>query len=324
MSRPSGTACRWPNEQVVVDPNLVPGAAKGLNRMAADVAGSARHKNVHPQSLCFPNPPRPAAARPHHKPPAVKMESIVEPVQFAQGTPDGESTETALGTVDNWCWTPSRHYGGGPPNLVKFRTSYASSLSLPPGSFVRAVLHGGQPYANDLPEMGGASQPPPVGRLLVYAMAPKQKKRVQPRRCRGGGPCQAAARGVRPLPAERMPSGREHGPRLRRDLRRFFAWLGGRRLEGLTIRELGGYPAWLVEQGLASTSIGRHVVSLRSVLSVPATRRRTQREPGRTSRLAKTVAARAQRPFDTRCRSATRRTGAGRRRIGGAIGRFWN
>ncbi|MBN1853972.1 MAG: site-specific tyrosine recombinase XerD [Pirellulales bacterium] len=48
-----------------------------------------------------------------------------------------------------------------------------------------------------------------------------------------------------------------------RDLRRFLEWLNGRRLEGLTIHDLGGYPAWLGEQNLASSSICRHVVSLK-------------------------------------------------------------
>ena len=48
-----------------------------------------------------------------------------------------------------------------------------------------------------------------------------------------------------------------------RDLRRFFAWLAGRRIEGLSISELAGYPAWLTAQELAPASIGRHVVSLK-------------------------------------------------------------
>ncbi len=48
-----------------------------------------------------------------------------------------------------------------------------------------------------------------------------------------------------------------------RDMRRFFTWLGGRRLEGLTVSELAGYPAWLAEQELAPASITRHVVSLK-------------------------------------------------------------
>lgn len=47
-----------------------------------------------------------------------------------------------------------------------------------------------------------------------------------------------------------------------RDLRRFFTWLGARRIEGLTISELSGYPAWLNDQ-LAPASIGRHVASLK-------------------------------------------------------------
>jgi integrase/recombinase XerD len=48
-----------------------------------------------------------------------------------------------------------------------------------------------------------------------------------------------------------------------RDLRRFFAWLAGRRFEGLSISELSGYPAWLTEQQFAPASISRHLVSLK-------------------------------------------------------------
>jgi integrase/recombinase XerD len=48
-----------------------------------------------------------------------------------------------------------------------------------------------------------------------------------------------------------------------RDMRRFLEWLGGRRIEGLAISELAGYPAWLTDQELAPASIGRHVVSLK-------------------------------------------------------------
>jgi integrase/recombinase XerD len=48
-----------------------------------------------------------------------------------------------------------------------------------------------------------------------------------------------------------------------RDLQRFFKWLGGRRIEGLSISDLSGYPAWLTDQSLAPASIGRHVVSLK-------------------------------------------------------------
>jgi integrase/recombinase XerD len=48
-----------------------------------------------------------------------------------------------------------------------------------------------------------------------------------------------------------------------RDLRRFIDWLGGRRIEGLAIGELSGYPAWLTDQELAPASISRHVVSLK-------------------------------------------------------------
>jgi integrase/recombinase XerD len=48
-----------------------------------------------------------------------------------------------------------------------------------------------------------------------------------------------------------------------RDLRRFFDWLRGRRIEGLSISELADYPAWLNAQDLAPASISRHVISLK-------------------------------------------------------------
>jgi integrase/recombinase XerD len=48
-----------------------------------------------------------------------------------------------------------------------------------------------------------------------------------------------------------------------RDLRRFFDWLRGRRIAGLSISELSDYPAWLTAQELAPASISRHVVSLK-------------------------------------------------------------
>ncbi len=48
-----------------------------------------------------------------------------------------------------------------------------------------------------------------------------------------------------------------------RDLTRFFAWLGNRRLQGLSISDLAGYPAWLIEQSLAPKSVTRHVASLK-------------------------------------------------------------
>jgi integrase/recombinase XerD len=50
----------------------------------------------------------------------------------------------------------------------------------------------------------------------------------------------------------------------RRDIGRFFQWLGGRRLEGLCVGDLTDYPGWLAGQDLASASIVRHVVSLRT------------------------------------------------------------
>ena len=49
----------------------------------------------------------------------------------------------------------------------------------------------------------------------------------------------------------------------RRDLRRFFVWLGDRALPTLSIKQLSGYPAWLHEKQLAPTSIARHLASLK-------------------------------------------------------------
>jgi integrase/recombinase XerD len=48
-----------------------------------------------------------------------------------------------------------------------------------------------------------------------------------------------------------------------RDLRHFFDWLRGRRVEGLSVSELSDYPAWLTARELAPASISRHVVSLK-------------------------------------------------------------
>jgi integrase/recombinase XerD len=49
----------------------------------------------------------------------------------------------------------------------------------------------------------------------------------------------------------------------RRDLRHFFAWLEGRRIENLTIRDLSDYVGWLYARKLAPASIARHIVSLK-------------------------------------------------------------
>jgi integrase/recombinase XerD len=48
-----------------------------------------------------------------------------------------------------------------------------------------------------------------------------------------------------------------------RDLARFFTWLSRKRLQGLSVSELAGYPAWLTEQSLAPKSVARHVASLK-------------------------------------------------------------
>src|SRR5262245_27921413 len=49
----------------------------------------------------------------------------------------------------------------------------------------------------------------------------------------------------------------------RRDLVKFFAWLDGRSVAKLTIRELADYASWLHAKKLAPASIARHVVSLK-------------------------------------------------------------
>lgn len=50
----------------------------------------------------------------------------------------------------------------------------------------------------------------------------------------------------------------------RRDLARFFQWVGSRPFKRLTTSELGDYPGWLAEQGLAPASISRMVISLKT------------------------------------------------------------
>ena len=49
----------------------------------------------------------------------------------------------------------------------------------------------------------------------------------------------------------------------RRDLVRFFAWLGARPVPTLTIRDLADYATWLHTKNLAPASIARHIVSLK-------------------------------------------------------------
>ncbi|TWU24629.1 site-specific tyrosine recombinase XerD [Bythopirellula polymerisocia] len=49
----------------------------------------------------------------------------------------------------------------------------------------------------------------------------------------------------------------------RRDLARFFSWLGSRRLQSLSVNDLAEYPAWLGEKQLSPKSITRHVASLK-------------------------------------------------------------
>jgi integrase/recombinase XerD len=49
----------------------------------------------------------------------------------------------------------------------------------------------------------------------------------------------------------------------RRDLRRFYQWLGERGVPGLNIKDLADYAGWLHEQKLAPASLARHLVSLK-------------------------------------------------------------
>lgn len=49
----------------------------------------------------------------------------------------------------------------------------------------------------------------------------------------------------------------------RRDLTRFFAWLAGRDVASLSIRDLADYAAWLHRAGLSPASLARHLVSLK-------------------------------------------------------------
>lgn len=49
----------------------------------------------------------------------------------------------------------------------------------------------------------------------------------------------------------------------RRDLRRFYEWLGNRRVPDLSVRELADYAGWLHDRKLAPSSLARHLVSLK-------------------------------------------------------------
>ncbi|HEX5444511.1 MAG TPA: site-specific tyrosine recombinase XerD, partial [Pirellulales bacterium] len=49
----------------------------------------------------------------------------------------------------------------------------------------------------------------------------------------------------------------------RRDLKRFYDWLGDRKIPALGIQQLADYAGWLHAKGLAPASLGRHLVSLK-------------------------------------------------------------
>ncbi|HET6879505.1 MAG TPA: site-specific tyrosine recombinase XerD [Pirellulales bacterium] len=49
----------------------------------------------------------------------------------------------------------------------------------------------------------------------------------------------------------------------RRDLKRFYEWLGAKKIPSLTVQDLADYAGWLHERKLAPASLGRHLVSLK-------------------------------------------------------------
>ncbi len=91
----------------------------------------------------------------------------------------------------------------------------------------------------------------------------KRKHRVVPRRQRVVDQrAEWTSRFVRYLRAECQLSGNTVEA-YDRDIGRFFGWLGGRRLQGLSISELTDYAAWLEDSGLASASVVRHLATVR-------------------------------------------------------------
>ncbi|MDR0871273.1 MAG: site-specific tyrosine recombinase XerD [Planctomycetaceae bacterium] len=52
----------------------------------------------------------------------------------------------------------------------------------------------------------------------------------------------------------------------RRDIVRFYEWLGGRSVEGLDIHQLADYADWLHQKQFAPATLARHIVSLRVFL----------------------------------------------------------
>ena len=49
----------------------------------------------------------------------------------------------------------------------------------------------------------------------------------------------------------------------RRDLRRFYEWLGTKKIPSLTVNQLADYAGWLHDKNLAPASLARHIVSLK-------------------------------------------------------------
>jgi integrase/recombinase XerD len=89
------------------------------------------------------------------------------------------------------------------------------------------------------------------------------RKRVKPRRERAVGDAQRWQENfVRYLQSECHLAANSVAA-YRRDLARFLHWLDNRRLQGMSVSELAGYSAWLIEQSLAPKSITRHIASLK-------------------------------------------------------------
>lgn len=95
-------------------------------------------------------------------------------------------------------------------------------------------------------------------------MPAPRKKTVQPRRAAASEEATRLREAfVRYLASERQLS--DHtAAAYGRDVRRFYQWLGGRRVPNLSVADLADYPAWLVDRGLAPASVARHVASLKA------------------------------------------------------------
>ena len=90
-----------------------------------------------------------------------------------------------------------------------------------------------------------------------------RKKKIKPRRADAAGQQAKLRDGFLRYLASECHLAENTVAAYDRDLRRFFAWLGGRRVASLSVSDLSGYPAWLKEAGLSPSSVSRHIASLR-------------------------------------------------------------